>query len=151
MPFISGRANKLDIINYQKEMSKNNLIINVGNLEAKKKKLDIKILFCQYDREKNSCLLFFISKKKNILNFFFKYLKKLLKLRKIKYIPISSRDRAKIIGGIGSCGRKFCCNICKEITNFKKKNKLFLKNEKTLGFCNCLKCCLFFDDDNENK
>ena len=148
IPYILGYANKVDVSNYKKELFKNNLIIKTGNREAKKKKLRIKILFCQYNQKKNNCLLFFVSDCKKNIESFFKHLSNLLKL-KVNYHLISHQERTKIIGGIGPCGRKLCCNIfskeiCKKISSQKKREA---SAEKTFGICNCLKCCLFFDDN----
>ena len=65
---------------------------------------------------------------------------------------IASRDRAKMIGGIGICGLPLCCSSF--LTNFesigiaKMKNQMLAINiPKYSGPCEKLMCCLAFEDE----
>lgn len=65
---------------------------------------------------------------------------------------IASRDRAKMIGGIGICGLPLCCSTF--LTNFesiaisKMKNQMLAINiPKYSGPCEKLMCCLAYEDE----
>jgi len=73
------------------------------------------------------------------------------KLR-IEMRQIGIRDQAKLIGGIGPCGRLLCC--CSFIRKFEpvsikiaKEQGLGFNINKVSGFCGRLMCCLQFEAD----
>ncbi len=71
---------------------------------------------------------------------------------RIELRQIGVRDEAKKLGGMGTCGREYCCNSF--LVNFKKITT-HLANEQNLlssmgklsGPCNKLKCCLSFEGE----
>ncbi|MBS3944061.1 MAG: hypothetical protein KGZ42_01060 [Melioribacter sp.] len=71
---------------------------------------------------------------------------------RIELRQIGVRDEAKKLGGMGTCGREYCCNSF--LANFKKITT-HLANEQNLlssmgklsGPCNKLKCCLSFEGE----
>ncbi|MCR5078447.1 MAG: hypothetical protein K6B65_00760 [Bacilli bacterium] len=75
------------------------------------------------------------------------------KLRaRVSLRQIASRDRAKMIGGIGICGLPLCCSTF--LTNFesigiaKMKNQMLAINiPKYSGPCDKLMCCLAYEDE----
>lgn len=65
---------------------------------------------------------------------------------------IGSRDKAKMIGGIGICGLPLCCatflNEFDNISINRAKNQLLTLNiPKLSGHCGKLICCLKYEDD----
>lgn len=57
-----------------------------------------------------------------------------------------------MFGGIGFCGRMFCCLMFFGDFEFVfikmvKDQNLFLNFMKILGFCGCLMCCLKYEND----
>ena len=74
-----------------------------------------------------------------------------LKIR-IELKQVGARDEAKIIGGLGPCGRTVCCS-----NHMREFNKVSIKMAKTQGLalnptkinglCNRLMCCLSYEDD----
>ncbi len=75
------------------------------------------------------------------------------KLRtRIELRQIGSRDRAKIIGGLGACGFPLCCHTFLQefegISIGRAKNQMLALNiPKLSGQCGKLLCCLKFEDD----
>ena len=65
---------------------------------------------------------------------------------------IGARQEAGRIGGIGSCGREFCCslfitNLTSVVTSHAKSQELPLNLQKLAGQCGKLKCCLTYEFD----
>ncbi|MFP5527548.1 regulatory iron-sulfur-containing complex subunit RicT [Peptococcus simiae] len=72
---------------------------------------------------------------------------------RIELRQIGVRDEAKLIGGIGICGRTLCCHSF--MTEFSpvsikmaKEQNLSLNPSKISGCCGRLLCCLNFENDN---
>jgi len=71
---------------------------------------------------------------------------------RIELRQIGVRDEAKIIGGIGPCGRACCCTVFLEgfspITiRMAKRQNLSLNPSKISGLCGRLMCCLQYEDE----
>jgi cell fate regulator YaaT (PSP1 superfamily) len=61
------------------------------------------------------------------------------------------RDEAKLVGGIGSCGRELCCStflphFVPVSIKMAKNQRLVLNPTKVAGQCGRLKCCLMYED-----
>lgn len=71
---------------------------------------------------------------------------------RIQLHQIGARDAAKLLGGIGPCGRGLCCTTW--LTGFEpvsmkmaKEQSLFLNPTKFSGVCGKLMCCLRYEYD----
>ncbi len=71
---------------------------------------------------------------------------------RIELRQIGVRDEAKLVGGVGSCGREYCCTSF--ITSFKKVTTQIAHEQNLTSFlskhsgpCGKLKCCLSFEVD----
>ncbi len=71
---------------------------------------------------------------------------------RIELRQIGIRDEAKMLGGIGSCGRPFCCSTF--LTDFgqvsikmAKEQNFSLNSAKISGSCGRLMCCLRFEHE----
>jgi cell fate regulator YaaT (PSP1 superfamily) len=65
---------------------------------------------------------------------------------------VGTRDLAKMLGGVGHCGRQLCCSLF--LVNFEpisirmaKEQELSLNPGKISGVCGRLMCCLAFEHD----
>ena len=70
---------------------------------------------------------------------------------RIELRQVGIRDKAKIVGGIGPCGRILCCNSFLEefdsvSINMAKNQFLSLNPTKINGQCGRLLCCLNYED-----
>ena len=64
---------------------------------------------------------------------------------------VGVRDEAKMVGGIGSCGRELCCStflprFAPVSIKMAKHQNLVLNPTKVSGQCGRLKCCLVYED-----
>jgi cell fate regulator YaaT (PSP1 superfamily) len=70
---------------------------------------------------------------------------------RIEMRQVGVRDEAKILGGIGSCGRELCCStflprFAPVSIRMAKNQNLALSPAKVSGQCGRLKCCLVYED-----
>jgi cell fate regulator YaaT (PSP1 superfamily) len=71
---------------------------------------------------------------------------------RIEMRQIGARDEAKMVGGIGSCGRELCCStwlpaFVPVSIKMAKDQGLVLNPSKVSGQCGRLKCCLVYEHD----
>ncbi len=73
---------------------------------------------------------------------------------RIEMRQIGVRDEAKLVGGLGICGRELCCNTF--LSSFDpvsikmaKKQELVLNVGKLSGLCSRLMCCLRYEYDGD--
>ncbi len=71
---------------------------------------------------------------------------------RIEMRQIGSRDEAKLLGDLESCGQQCCCQrflkLLKPVNmRMAKMQKATLDPAKISGFCGRLKCCLRYEDE----
>jgi cell fate regulator YaaT (PSP1 superfamily) len=72
---------------------------------------------------------------------------------RVEMRQVGVRDEAKMVGGIGSCGRELCCStflpkFAPVSIKMAKNQNLALNPTKVSGQCGRLKCCLVYEDAN---
>ena len=72
---------------------------------------------------------------------------------RIHMVQVGARDEAKLLGGIGVCGKTLCCSTwMKEFKpisiQMAKRQNLSLNPSKISGQCGRLLCCLAYEDEN---
>lgn len=75
---------------------------------------------------------------------------------RIELRQIGVRDKAKVVGGYGQCGKKLCCNtflndISSVSINMAKNQNLALNPQKINGVCGRLMCCLCYENDSYSE
>ena len=84
-----------------------------------------------------------------------KDLAKEFKMR-IEMRQVGVRDEAKMIGGLGVCGRSLCCfsfmKSFEPVTIQRaKKQQIIINPKKISGLCGRLMCCLAFEDESHGR
>jgi cell fate regulator YaaT (PSP1 superfamily) len=69
---------------------------------------------------------------------------------RVELRQLGARDEAKMVGGIGSCGRELCCttwlpDFVPVSIKMAKDQGLVLSPTKVAGQCGRLKCCLVYE------
>ena len=116
-----------------------------------KHKLDMKLIEAEYTFD-NSKLLFYFSAEGRVD--FRELVKDLASVfhTRIELRQIGIRDEAKMMGGIGVCGRPFCCatflsDFVQVSIKMAKEQNLSLNSAKISGTCGRLMCCLRYEND----
>ena len=114
-------------------------------------KLDMKLVDVEYTFDNNKILFYFTSDGRVDFRALVKDLASVFRTR-IELRQIGVRDEAKMLGGIGICGRPLCCNLY--LGEFQpvsikmaKEQGLSLSPVKISGTCGRLMCCLKYEQD----
>ncbi len=113
--------------------------------------LDMKLVDVECNFEGNKTMFFFTSDGRVDFRELVKDLAGIFRNR-IELRQIGVRDEAKMIGGIGICGRPYCCSQFLEdfqpvSTKMAKVQSLSLNPTKISGSCGRLMCCLRYEQD----
>lgn len=116
-----------------------------------KYKLDMKIVDANFTLDGQKVIIDFVCEDRVDFRDLVKELAGVLKLR-IELRQIGIRDQAKIVGGIGECGRECCCkkylnDFDKVSIKMAKTQGLSLNTSKISGICGRLMCCLAYEND----
>ncbi|MEG1943005.1 MAG: stage 0 sporulation family protein [Angelakisella sp.] len=116
-----------------------------------KHKLDMKLADVEYTFDKSKLLFYFTSDGRVDFRELVKDLASVFRTR-IELRQIGVRDEAKMLGGLGICGRPFCCS--EFLTEFQpvsikmaKEQGLSLNPTKISGTCGRLMCCLKYEQE----
>ena len=119
--------------------------------EVKKLNLDMNLISCEYTLDKSKVLFSYLADDRVDFRELLKVLASKLHTR-IELRQIGSRDKAKMIGGLGVCGLPLCCSTFLSefdgISINRAKNQMLAINiPKLSGQCGKLICCLKYEDD----
>jgi len=111
--------------------------------------LPMKLVACESTLDRRRIMFFFTADGRIDFRELVKDLASRFKTR-IEMRQIGIRDEAKMIGGLGICGRELCCRTF--LTGFEpisikmaKKQELVLNVGKLSGLCGRLMCCLKYE------
>lgn len=104
---------------------------------------------CTFDR--NKMLFYFTADQRIDFRALVKDLASVYRMR-IELRQIGVRDEAKMIGGLGVCGRELCCSLYLRdfhpvSINMAKDQNLSLNPTKISGVCGRLMCCLQYEHE----
>ena len=114
-------------------------------------KLEMKLVRCECSFDGNKLLFFFTSEGRVDFRALVKDLASTFHSR-IELRQIGVRDESKLLGGLGICGRPFCCNAFLDqfqpvSIKMAKTQGLSLNPAKISGACGRLMCCLKYEQE----
>lgn len=144
-------ATEEDTIQYKKNVEKEIEANNIFIEKTKKYGLDMKIIDIKLTFDLNKIIFYFTSEGRVDFRELVKELATVFKMR-IELRQIGVRDEAKIINGIGICGRTLCCatflrDFQPVSIKMAKDQKLSLNPTKISGVCGRLMCCLKYEQE----
>lgn len=118
-------------------------------------KLDMKLVETHFIFDEPKALFFFSSENRVDFRELVKDLVSVFKMR-IELRQIGVRDESRITGGLGVCGRPFCCHSVSDklrpvSIKMAKDQNLSLNSMKISGQCGRLLCCLSYEFDWYNE
>jgi cell fate regulator YaaT (PSP1 superfamily) len=118
-------------------------------------KLDMNLVTVQYFFDRSKAVFYFTADGRIDFRELVKSLAKSLNTR-IEMRQIGVRDKARLVGGIGCCGRQLCCQSFLQdfepvSVRMAKDQNLPLNPSKISGVCGRLMCCLTFEHETYKK
>lgn len=114
-------------------------------------KLNMKLIATHYLLEEQKVLFFFSAENRVDFRELVKDLVSVFKMR-IELRQIGVRDESRITGGLGVCGRPYCCHAVSDrlrpvSIRMAKDQNLSLNSMKISGQCGRLLCCLSYEHE----
>ncbi|NPV14551.1 stage 0 sporulation protein [candidate division WOR-3 bacterium] len=114
-------------------------------------RLEMQVVGAHWRLDKKKVCFYFISDQKLNFRMFHKALASALNVR-VAIKQIGVRDHARLLGGIGPCGRILCCQqFLKELKpitlRMARQQNLFVEPTKISGLCGKLLCCLAYEEE----
>ena len=142
-------ADENDLRRVEENRQKEDTAFARCQLKIREHGLEMKLVSVEYTFDRNKIIFYFTSEERVDFRELVKDLASIFKTR-IELRQIGVRDEAKIKGGIGPCGRAFCC--CTFLEEFEpvsirmaKGQNLSLNPTKISGVCGRLMCCLRYE------
>ena len=113
--------------------------------------LEMKLVDVEYAFDHSKIIFYFTANGRVDFRLLVKNLASIFKTR-IELRQIGVRDEAKMLGGIGPCGRPICCrtflgDFTPVSIKMAKEQNLSLNPTKISGLCDRLMCCLKYEQD----
>ena len=123
----------------------------LGTDKIVERNLEMKLVDVEYTFDRNKIIFYFTAEGRVDFRDLVKDLASVFRTR-IELRQIGVRDEAKMLGGIGPCGRMLCCSTFLgdfEPVSIKmaKDQNLSLNPSKISGLCGRLMCCLKYEND----
>jgi len=143
------KATEEDLKHAEENRKKEAAAFNICNEKIAAHKLEMKLIDVEYTFDNNKILFYFTAEGRIDFRELVKDLAAVFRTR-IELRQIGVRDEAKMLGGLGVCGRPFCCAT--HLGEFQpvsikmaKEQGLSLNPSKISGTCGRLMCCLKYE------
>ena len=144
-------ANPNDLKTVEENKIKEKEAFEICSKKIDAHKLDMKLVDVEYTFDRNKILFYFTADGRVDFRELVKDLASVFRTR-IELRQIGVRDESKKVGGLGVCGRPFCCNTF--LGDFQpvsikmaKEQSLSLSPVKISGTCGRLMCCLKYEQE----
>lgn len=140
-----------DIRTVEENKEKEKSAFEICQKKIEEHKLKMKLVDVEYTFDRNKILFYFTADGRVDFRELVKDLAGIFRTR-IELRQIGVRDESKKVGGLGICGRPFCCNTF--LGDFQpvsikmaKEQSLSLSPVKISGTCGRLMCCLKYEQE----
>ncbi len=145
------KATDEDISKVKENKEKEKKAFDICVQKIREHKLNMKLINVEYTFDNNKILFYFTADGRVDFRELVKNLAYVFRTR-IELRQIGVRDEAKMLGGLGICGRPFCCKTF--LGDFQpvsikmaKEQGMSLNPVKISGTCGRLMCCLKYEQD----
>lgn len=148
-------ATEDDVKKYNANKEKEKKAFDICIEKIQQHQLNMKLIDVEYTFDNNKIIFYFIADGRIDFRELVKDLASIFRTR-IELRQIGVRDEAKMIGGLGPCGRTMCCStflgdFVPVSIKMAKEQNLSLNPTKISGICGRLMCCLNYEQDTYEK
>ncbi|MCI7249273.1 MAG: stage 0 sporulation family protein [Clostridiales bacterium] len=147
-------ATRKDVEKHKENLAKRDEALRICQEKVDAHKIEMKLIDVEYTFDNSKVVFYFTADGRVDFRELVKDLASVFRMR-IELRQIGVRDEAKMLGGVGTCGRGLCCNTWLrdfEPVSIKmaKVQNLSLNPSKISGMCGRLMCCLKFENEAYN-
>lgn len=144
-------ADEKDMQQYKENLERKERDLMLCQEKIDKHKLDMRLIDVEHTFDNSKIIFYFTSDGRVDFRELVKDLAGVFKMR-IELRQIGVRDEAKLVGGIGTCGKGLCCHSWLQefepvSIKMAKVQNLSLNPAKISGICGRLMCCLKYEND----
>jgi cell fate regulator YaaT (PSP1 superfamily) len=148
---VHRRAEPLDLVQMERYRLREARALARCEEKLQEHRLPIKLLKAEFNFDGSHLLVYFVSEKRVDFRKFVQDLRKTLKT-KVELRQVGVRDEAKLMGGVGRCGRELCCSTFMQdfspvSIKMAKRQNISLNPSEISGACGRLLCCLAYEDE----
>ncbi len=145
------KATDKDAVTVAENEKKEKEAFRIASEKIQERNMDMRLVTVEYTFDRSKILFYFTADGRVDFRELVKELAAIFKTR-IELRQIGVRDEAKMIGGLGVCGRPLCCaqfmgDFQPVSINMAKDQNLSLNPTKISGTCGRLMCCLKFEEE----
>ena len=142
-------ATKEDAVHNEENRQKEEKALDICREKIANHKLEMKLIDAQYAFDNSKLLFYFSAEGRVDFRDLVKDLASVFHTR-IELRQIGIRDEARMLGGLGVCGRPLCCStflsdFAQVSIKMAKEQNLSLNSSKISGVCGRLMCCLHYE------
>ncbi|NJN68073.1 MAG: stage 0 sporulation family protein [Chloroflexaceae bacterium] len=143
------RAVAADFESAQALQTRHDEVMRICNTKIREHGLPMRLVKAEYNFDASRLTFYFTSEQRVDFRLLVRDLAHTFKTR-IELRQIGPRDEARLLGGIGICGRSLCCatflpNYARVSVKMAKDQDLPLNPSKISGVCGRLLCCLSYE------
>ena len=144
-------ASQEDIAHHADNVSREKEAMAICREKIADHQLQMKLVGCEYTFDNSKILFYFTADKRVDFRLLVKDLASAFHTR-IELRQIGVRDEARMMGGLGICGRPLCCSrflgdFHSVSIKMAKEQNLSLNPTKISGACGRLMCCLQYEEE----
>ena len=148
---IYRKATDEDFIQLEDNRRGEKLAFEVCRQKIEERQLPMKLINVEYTFDVNKIIFFFTAEGRVDFRELVRDLAAIFRTR-IELRQVGVRDEAKVLGGMGGCGRPLCCasflgEFIPVSIRMAKDQNLSLNPTKISGVCGRLMCCLKYEND----
>ncbi|AYD39107.1 stage 0 sporulation protein [Clostridium fermenticellae] len=144
-----------DVNKHDENKAKEKEAFDICLEKIEKHNLKMKLIDVEYTFDNNKVIFYFTADGRIDFRELVKDLASIFRTR-IELRQIGVRDEAKMVGGLGACGRTMCCStflgdFAPVSIKMAKEQNLSLNPTKISGICGRLMCCLNYEQETYEK
>ena len=148
---VTRSATPSDIQHYEKNRAAEEEAIAICQKKVEAHNLGMKLVGAEYTFDNSKLIFYFTCESRVDFRELVRDLASTFRTR-IELRQIGIRDEAKMLGGIGVCGRKLCCSgflsdFVQVSIKMAKEQNFSLNSSKVSGACGRLMCCLRYEHE----
>ena len=148
---VTRPATAADVQHYEKNRAAEEEAIAICQKKVQAHNLGMKLVGAEYTFDNSKLIFYFTCESRVDFRELVRDLASTFRTR-IELRQIGIRDEAKMLGGIGVCGRKLCCagflsDFVQVSIKMAKEQNFSLNSSKVSGACGRLMCCLRYEHE----